>query len=246
MGRPKIDLTGQKFGRLLVIEQDTTKPTGSGKPVYWKCKCECSNICSVRYDKLVNGEVRSCGCLSKEIRTALFLDDLTGKRFGKLEVIMRDPDMPHGKAIPAYWICQCDCGNMVTVRADHLKNGTTTSCGCINSKGEMIIKKILADNNIKFKSQVRFKDLRGKANSYLFFDFAIYNEDNSLKCLVEYQGLQHYQPYHFDSQERFEARQLSDQRKRDYCKQHNIKLFEIKYTDYDKLSFEYLKNKGII
>ena len=34
MGRPKIDLTGQKFGRLLVIEQDTTKPTGSGKAVY--------------------------------------------------------------------------------------------------------------------------------------------------------------------------------------------------------------------
>ena len=246
MGRPKIDLTGQKFGRLLVIEPDASKPTGAGKAIYWKCKCDCGNICSVRYDKLVNGDVRSCGCYSQEAKTARFLDDLTGKRFGKLEVIMRDPDMPRGTAIPAYWICQCDCGNMVTVRADHLKGGTTTSCGCITSKGEMIIKQILTANHIKFKSQVRFNDLRGKANSYLFFDFAIYNNDNSIKCLVEYQGLQHYKPYNFETQERFEERQAYDQRKRDYCKQHNITLYEIKYTDFEKLSIEYLKNRGIV
>ena len=135
---------------------------------------------------------------------------------------------------------------MVTVRADHLKGGTTTSCGCITSKGEMIIKQILTANHIKFKSQVRFNDLRGKANSYLFFDFAIYNNDNSIKCLVEYQGLQHYKPYNFETQERFEERQAYDQRKRDYCKQHNITLYEIKYTDFEKLSIEYLKNRGIV
>lgn len=246
MGRPKINLLGQKFGRLTPIDIDNTKPSGAGKSIYWICQCDCGNICSVRYDKLVNGDVKSCGCLSKEVRTALFLDDLTGKRFGKLEVIMRDPDMPRGKNIPAYWICQCDCGNMITVRADHLKNGTTTSCGCINSKGEMILKHILTANNIKFKSQVKFNDLRGKANAYLFFDFAIYNDDGSLRCLIEYQGQQHYQPYNFETVERFKERQKYDQIKRDYCKQHNIKLFEIKYTDFNKLSFEYLQERGII
>jgi hypothetical protein len=135
---------------------------------------------------------------------------------------------------------------MITVRADHLKNGTTNSCGCINSLGETKLKQILNTNNIPYKSQVCFNDLRGKNGAYLFFDFAIYDADNNLKCLIEYQGKQHYEPFHFDSQERFEERQRYDQIKRDYCKSHNIKLIEILYTDYNKLSLEYLKERGVI
>ena len=42
----KIDLTGQRFGRLLVLE-DTQKRTGKGE-VIWRCKCDCGNETEVR------------------------------------------------------------------------------------------------------------------------------------------------------------------------------------------------------
>lgn len=54
--------------------------------------------------------------------------DLTTKRFGKLVVIQRHPE--NTKAGKARWICQCDCGNDVTVTGGNLQSGFTQSCGC--------------------------------------------------------------------------------------------------------------------
>lgn len=246
MGRDIRNLSGQRFGRLVVLERDITKPIGTGKPVYWLCKCDCGNIKSVRMDKLLKNDVRSCGCLSQEARTARFLHDLAGKRFGKLEVIKRDTSAPKGTAKPAYWICKCDCGSMVSIRADHLVNNTTRSCGCINSKGEFLIKQILQEHNINFKAQYHFNDLRGKNNSYLLFDFAIFDRQNNLYCLIEFQGDQHYKPFNFDTEERFNLRQQYDWTKREYCTANGINLIEIKYSELNNLSFEYLKSINAI
>lgn len=52
--------------------------------------------------------------------------DLTGQKFGRLTVLERCPSDDHG----AKWLCQCDCGNMTTVRAYALKSGHAVSCGC--------------------------------------------------------------------------------------------------------------------
>lgn len=54
--------------------------------------------------------------------------DLTGKRFGRLLVLGRDETKAkdgHGR-----WMCQCDCGNTVSVRSNNLASGHTKSCGC--------------------------------------------------------------------------------------------------------------------
>lgn len=56
-----IDLTGQKFGKLLVISKDINKKTNSGS--YWVCKCDCGKIKSVKSSSLRRGEIQSCGCL---------------------------------------------------------------------------------------------------------------------------------------------------------------------------------------
>jgi hypothetical protein len=56
--------------------------------------------------------------------------DLTGDRFGRLEVIEKSPKVGNGKKKRAYWLCQCDCGKKHTVRSDGLTSGDTTSCGC--------------------------------------------------------------------------------------------------------------------
>lgn len=54
--------------------------------------------------------------------------DLSGKQFGKLTVVSRDPVSKHGQAT---WLCQCDCGNTTTVPGYSLRAGYTRSCGCL-------------------------------------------------------------------------------------------------------------------
>jgi len=60
MGR-FIDLTGQRFGRLVVRELKERK-----LPFYWVCDCDCGGINIVQGGHLKNGNVKSCGCIAKE------------------------------------------------------------------------------------------------------------------------------------------------------------------------------------
>jgi hypothetical protein len=57
-----IDLTGEKFNKLTVLELSRIIPKRS----YWKCLCECGNEKIVRADSLKDGSIKSCGCLKKE------------------------------------------------------------------------------------------------------------------------------------------------------------------------------------
>lgn len=81
-----IDLIGQKFNKLTVLERDLTK-TGRA---YWICKCDCGNLTSVSGTHLRRGTIKSCGCLTKEVASKTHLKDLTGQTFGKLTVLKRD------------------------------------------------------------------------------------------------------------------------------------------------------------
>lgn len=62
-----MDLTGQRFGRLLVVEKDEPFITKSGqKQVRWLCQCDCGNTTSVSTAYLRNGKTKSCGCLQRD------------------------------------------------------------------------------------------------------------------------------------------------------------------------------------
>ena len=64
---PKVvDLTGQVFGKLTVIELDQ-ESSGRRK---WICKCSCGNTVSVREYNLKSGNTKSCGCTRKEKSSA--------------------------------------------------------------------------------------------------------------------------------------------------------------------------------
>ena len=56
------DLTGQRFGRLTVIEHSHSVNYRH----YWLCKCDCGKIKTIRGSHLKSGAIRSCGCLSIE------------------------------------------------------------------------------------------------------------------------------------------------------------------------------------
>ena len=53
------DLTGQKFGMLTVIDFSHKEKNH----YYWKCECECGNICIKNGSNLKSGSTKSCGCL---------------------------------------------------------------------------------------------------------------------------------------------------------------------------------------
>ena len=58
------DLTGQKFGRLIVLKDSGKRYNGN---VIWECLCDCGKTCFVQSRNLRTGNTKSCGCLHKEI-----------------------------------------------------------------------------------------------------------------------------------------------------------------------------------
>lgn len=87
-----VDLTGQKFGRLIVLYRDGTICGHAS----WRCKCECGNETVVISNDLVRWKTLSCGCLRKE--HAASMAAIAGKARGKQL-------LKHGKhGIRLYWI----------------------------------------------------------------------------------------------------------------------------------------------
>lgn len=113
-GKKVIDISGQRFGKLIAVSQ-----VSDGK---WECKCDCGNVCTVSSISLISGATRSCGCLKKCIAP----EDLSGRKFGRLKAISYEGNRK--------WKCLCDCGKECLVSASHLKNGHTRSCGCLRHK----------------------------------------------------------------------------------------------------------------
>lgn len=58
------DLTGQRFGNLVVKEYTKERKHGS---VVWDCECVCGKTLKVTSNHLLTGDVKSCGCSSKEM-----------------------------------------------------------------------------------------------------------------------------------------------------------------------------------
>lgn len=127
MANKLIDLTGQIFGYWKVIKR---AETNQSKEAYWTCLCTKCNetVRDVKGSRLRRGESQSCGCNRN-------YNDLTGKKYGKLTVLKRAADhiQNNGRKRIA-WLCQCDCGNLITVVGESLINGHTQSCGCFHSE----------------------------------------------------------------------------------------------------------------
>lgn len=94
------------------------------------------------------------------------------------------------------------------------------------SYGENNIRVWLAKHNVKFYREHVFNECIDIHK--LLFDFYLpeYN------MCIEYQGRQHYEPVeYFGGEAQFQLQQKHDQIKRNYCKDHNIRLLEIPYWE---------------
>ena len=56
-----LDLTGRRFGRLVVISRDKGRHSHRGE-AHWLCRCDCGGLSVVRSDHLRSGHTASCGC----------------------------------------------------------------------------------------------------------------------------------------------------------------------------------------
>ena len=234
---------GMTFGNWTLIERDY-HPTSKQHSTFWFCKCElCGNIYSVSRDSLVNGKSECCNrCKGEKIRQKAEERGLTswhkGDRFGLLEII----ESAGSKGGHSYVKCKCDCGNIVDVRVEHLKGQSrnpTISCGCASqSSGEIKLTQLLEQANIDFQAQYRIREF----NICAPFDFAIFN-DGELLGLIEYDGEQHFKAVEFwGGEKQLKIQQERDKNKNDWCKNNGIRLVRVPYTDYDKITVDYLKN----
>ena len=62
------------------------------------------------------------------------------------------------------------------------------------SRGEIKIEEILTEAGLTFKEEYTFSDLNSTNGRPLRFDFAVFDDNGDLDFLIEYQGIQHYEP----------------------------------------------------
>ena len=222
----KLDLFGQRFNHLVVIGKAETRY----RKLHWLCRCDCGNMTIVSSSGLKTGHTQSCGCFKDEVASDTHFEDLSGKKYGMLYVVKRVHNSRRGEV---QYLCKCECGKEKVIRGIHIKNGNTRSCGCsVQPLGELAICGILDEYEVDYDTQVRFVDLTGIGNKQLSYDFGIYNGSGRLVALVEYQGMQHYQPIEFfGGEDSYEKQQLHDELKKDYAqKMLGVPLLEVPYS----------------
>lgn len=123
-GGPREDLTGQRFGSLVVIGLSGKQTYPSGESKYlWNCQCDCGNTCTPTGNSLKRGNTQTC-------RKCIYTD-IAGQKFGKLTAVSRlDLRNSQGKLV-AKWHCECSCGNTHLVTYGNLFHGNVKSCGCL-------------------------------------------------------------------------------------------------------------------
>lgn len=219
------DITGQRFGRLVALEPLEERKR---KRIVWKCQCDCGKIVNVVSSDLLNGKTKSCGCYNLELRQKAGKKrgkNIIGQRFGRLVVIQRAEKKQSNGAI--IWLCKCDCGNFVEISGTSLRRGTTQSCGCLKSLGENKIKNILDENGISYIQEANFSTCVNPETGQRFrFDFFLYEYNVFIEC----NGEQHYKPVErFGGQEKFEKIKKADRIKRQWAKDNNYDVLDIKY-----------------
>ena len=116
-----MDLTGRRFGNLLVLEKAGSYQGEN----FWKCQCDCGNELYALEGRLRDETVSHCGCRNKRQRHI----DITGQRFERLVAIKHMFDN-HRKQ--SCWLFQCDCGNQKILTYNQVKWGGVKSCGCLH------------------------------------------------------------------------------------------------------------------
>lgn len=220
----------------------------------WYGDFECpldKTIFNCRITDVRTGRTKSCGCMRKITMSSIGKQNKNqhhilykfneGDLLGPLQVkfLKRTHRNERGEDYGDFE-CPFD-GNIFNTRISYVASGHTQSCGCLCSKGETLIRKILNENNILYETQKTFETCKEYDTHLYKFDF--YLPDYNV--LIEYDGEQHFiaRKTGYFNEEKLQIIQQRDQFKNNWCKENSIKLIRISYSDYNKINFEYLKEK---
>ena len=109
------------------------------------------------------------------------------------------------------------------------------------SRGEIKIFEILTEAGLNFQEEYSFPDLISTSGRPLRFAFAVFDDNGDLDFLIEYQGIQHYEPKSkFGGISGLRKQQYNDMQKREYCAKHNITLIAIPYWEEGYIDYDYI------
>jgi len=114
-------LRNKKTGMLKPIKFSHVAKSGD---VVWLCHCDCGNKKAYATTSNLNrGTQNSCGCVKSDGTRQPTFKDLSGKKFGKWNVIKYERNK-------GGWKCVCECGNTNHILGHVLTSGHSKSCGC--------------------------------------------------------------------------------------------------------------------
>lgn len=251
VGKKAIDYTGQQINPFLFADELTPKKDNYNRLI-WKCHCIknynfeftslqlwykkkaklCKNFeCKKKCEYNLDGHIEGFG------KKSFFNNNYIGQKYGFLTIIEGDTKKDDQNHLLVPCVCDCNKNKIIYKRFDHLLKGHVQSCGCLNSKGEKDLAKILFASSLLFKKEYTFENcINSKTSQKLRFDF--YLPDYNI-C-IEYDGEQHFEETKW-THSSLEEIQYRDNIKNNYCKEHNIKLIRIPYWDYNRLNEEYIQ-----
>lgn len=222
-----------KFPNLRV----TSDYLGMNKPL--ECKCLKHNKNFTHNANQIFYYGRGCDECSKERKSEAFrlsideVIDRVDKSNPDIEIV--DPNSYINLFEPMEIRCKKCEHTWYSLILSVITNGTRCpKCSDDIYKGEARLMELLTVHNIEFQPQYVISECKYKKP--LPFDNAVLNNDKTLKCLIEYQGIQHYEPVsYFGGEEKFMVQQIRDKIKYNYCKDHNIPLLIIPYWEFDNM-----------
>lgn len=92
------DLTGKRFGRLVVTEKLQSR---KGR-IVWRCKCDCGDYTDVISTYLTTGQTTSCGCVKKELEDKNLREEYENKRIDGVMVPLFKDKAPRKDSSTGY------------------------------------------------------------------------------------------------------------------------------------------------
>ena len=115
----------------------------------------------------------------------------------------------------------------------------------LSSRGEIKIHEILEKAELNFFEEYSFPGLNSSNGRPLRFDFVIFDDDDNIDFIIEYQGKQHYQAVSkFGGQKGYYQQKYNDDKKRRFCALNNYTLIEIPYTEEHLVNYDYIMRRA--
>ena len=121
----KLNLIGQRFGKLTVIQETTFRKNNS---VVWDCRCDCGNCLQLSTKELRSDGVSMCkNCGTSRKPKANLIASIVGEKYGFLRVLEKTSQT--NKSGKILYKCVCDCGEIVYRDSTSLRRHSSPYCG---------------------------------------------------------------------------------------------------------------------